>query len=173
MSYTSLLGVTPNKRPQVLAEFHNSHGWSPSIWQRLIDYRFGFDGYIFTGPWLDRLWRDIEERPEWEQAPLVLTFDTGVIPSSASRWAAEMLEEFDQRLPAPLSHVNHVPAVAQILHAAPPDTPWVGIWGTSVTDNPFDPWNEDADDLGSGIPITEMYVLERHRGLIASSTSHT
>lgn len=75
------------------------------------------------------------------------------------------MEEFERRLPAPAAHVNHVPAVIELLRAGP-EVPFFGMWGTSVSENPFDPWDDDADDHGSGIPLEEMYVLERHRGFL-------
>ncbi|HEV2928877.1 MAG TPA: hypothetical protein VGW74_09300 [Propionibacteriaceae bacterium] len=168
---TSTITDGLNRRPVALAEFRNAHGWSPSIWHRLLANR-GFKGYIFDGgPYLDRLWQSIEELPEWQQAPLVLTFDTGVVPHQAFEWAADNLDEFDARLPADDGHVNHVPAMAELLRSGV-EAPLFGVWGTSVTENPFDPWDEEADDYGSGIYLwpgdgdTQMYVLERHRHLL-------
>lgn len=158
MSYSTALGVIPNRRPIKLAELRNAWGWSPSIWGRL-----GVD--IGDNPGLDRLWRQIESLPPWQQTPLVLTFDTGVIPAPAFAAAAEELDEFDRRLPAPEGQANHVPAVADLLRSLP-EVPLFGMWGTSVTDNPFDPWDEAADDYGSGIPLAEMYLLGRHRPLL-------
>lgn len=168
MSYSTALGVVPGQRPIQLAELRNAHGWSASIWTRLLKANYGFDGYPFHGEGerlMDRLWQSIEEVPEWQQAALVLTFDTGVIPFQAYGWAAEQLEEFERRLPAKPDHVNHVPAVAELLRSLP-EVPLFGVYGTSVSENPFDPWDDDADAPGSGIPLSDMYVLERHRDLV-------
>lgn len=175
MSSTTVLGVTPNVRPVTLAEYRNGHGWSPSIWMRLAAHLYGFDGYLFGHEGdriLDRLWQQIEELEEWQQAPLVLTFDTGVIPFQAFEWAADQLEEFERRLPAPEGHVNHVPPVAELFRTCP-EVPLIGIWGTSVSENPFDPWDYENDQPGSGIPLWGvygepggMYVLELHRHLL-------
>ncbi len=165
MSYSTALGITPNQRPIALAEFRNGHGWSPSIWGRLLRH-MGYDEYWMTNDkGLDALWQAVETLPEWQQAPLVLTFDTGVIPWQAFGWAVEQMEEFERRLPAPSTHVNHVPAVIELLRAGP-EVPLFGMWGTSVSENPFDPWDEDADEPGSGIPLAEMYLLERHRSMV-------
>jgi hypothetical protein len=163
MSSTTILAVTPERRPMDLVELRNSHGWSPSIWRRLLRARGWTGGYIFEddGP-LDDLWQSIDTMPEWQQAPLVLTFDVGVIPWQAFEWAAEMLDEFERRLPANPDHVNHVPTVAALLKTKP-EAPLIGAWGTSVTENPFDPWDEAADEPGSGLPLTEMFVLRQHR----------
>jgi hypothetical protein len=120
------------------------------------------EDWILDDAGLILLWKAIESLPEWQQAPLVLTFDTGVIPFWGYEWAAEMLDEFDRRLPAPRDHVNHVPAVADLLRAGP-EAPFVGVWVSSVSDNPFNPWDSDNDKPGSGIPIGEMYLLEQHR----------
>src|SRR5690606_31590490 len=102
MSSTTALGITPGQRPVSLAEFRNSHGWAPSIWNRLVKAIYGFDGYLFHGEgeaFLNRLWREIETLPAWQQVPLVLTFDTGVIPWQKYEWAAGMLDEFEARAP--------------------------------------------------------------------------
>lgn len=166
MSTTTALAVTPNRRPATLATFHNGHGWSPSIWSRLLAYRGITEHWLFNDAALTALWNDIEELPEWQQAALVLTFDTGVIPHQAFTWAAAQLDEFEARLPSPTNHVNHVPAISSLLKDQP-ETPLFGVWGTSVSENPFDPWDGQADKPGSGIPLYGgMYALERHRHLL-------
>lgn len=169
MSTTTALGIVPGRRPIELAEYRNGHGWSPSIWKRLVKHLYGFDGYLFHGEGeahLDRLWREIEDLPEWVQAPLVLTFDTGVIPGQAYTWGADMLNEFERRLPAPSGHANHVPAVAALLRSVP-EVPLLGMHGTSVAENPFDPWDEEADAPGSGIGLDALYVLPQHQPFVA------
>lgn len=166
MSTTTALAVTPNRRPQELAEFRNGHGWAPSIWDRLLANRGVTEHWMSNDRALTALWNDIEHLPEWQQAPLVLTFDTGVVPHQAFDWAAAQLDEFERRLPAPNGHANHIPAMAELLRTNP-ETPLVGVWGTSCAENPFDPWDEEADAPGCGIPLYGgMYVLERHRDLL-------
>lgn len=167
MSRTTVLGVTPGRRPTDLLELSNGHGWSPSIWNRLVKHLYGYEGYLFAGKGekhLDRLWQEIEDQPEWVQAANVLTFDTGVIPGQAYLWAADVLDEFDRRLPSPSTHVNHVPAVAALFRSLP-EVPLIGVHGTSVSENPFDPWDEETDAPGNGISLGQMYLLERHRPL--------
>lgn len=166
MSYSTALAITPNRRPISLAEFRNGHGWSPSIWSRLLTHRGVTESWMFADAALDALWKEIEILPEWQQAPLVLTFDTGVIPFTEYEWAADQLDEFERRLPANPDHVNHVPSVAALLRSKP-EAPLFGMYGTSVSENPFDPWDYDADDSGYGIPLDEMYVLERHRHVLS------
>jgi hypothetical protein len=131
---------------------------------------------LFDNAGLHQLWVDIEMLPEWQQVPLVLTFDTGVIPWQAYAEAAEHLDEFEARLPAPEGHANHVPAMADLLRSGP-EVPLFGVYGTSVSENPFDPreYHEDdectedgyCDGHGSGIGVSDMYVLERHRHFLA------
>lgn len=163
MSRTIVLGVAPDRRPVALAELQNSHGWAPSIWRRLIAHRgLGTGGYLFDDPGLTVLWESIESLTEWEQAALILTFDVGVVPFSAFEWAADGLDEFDQRLPANEGQVNHVPVVARLLRTKP-EVPFIGVYGTSVSHNPFDPWDAEVEDYGSGVPLSAMYLLERHR----------
>ena len=164
MSSSTALGITPDRRPVDLAEFRNGHGWSPSIWTRLVRHNGFGDDYMSWGPGpdpVDELWKVTEELPEWQQAALVLTFDTGVIPFQAFDWAVDGLREFESKLPANPLHVNHVPAMADLI-ATHPEVPMFGVWGTSVSENPFDPWDHDADDSGSGIPLSEIYLLPLH-----------
>lgn len=162
MSFSTVLGVVPDRRPVALAEFRNSHGWAPSIWRRLLAEHGEPVDWFLNDAGLTRLWQAIESLPEWQQVPLVLTFDTGVIPFQEFERAAYHLEQFDRLLPAPVHHVNHVRDMVELLRTNP-EVPLIGVWGTSVTDNPFDPWDDEADDYGSGIPASEMYMLERHR----------
>jgi len=168
MSRSYALGVVPDQRPFKLAEYSNGWGWSPSIWDRAVKHVYGYEGYLMHGEgekYLDRLWAEIEDLPEWVQIPVVLTFDTGVIPGQAYLSAADALDEFERRLPSPENHVNHVPAVATLLRSQP-EVPLFGMWGTTVSDNPFDPYNPETDDYDSGIPLSKMYALKQHRAVI-------
>lgn len=166
MSSTTFLGVVPDRRPVDLLEVRNGHGWSPSIWRRLLEHRnwgtWPSAMYDDTDKSLDRLWRAVEELEEWEQAPLVLTFDTGVVPCTAFEWCADQLEEFERRCPERPGYVNHVPAAAELLRSGI-EVPLFGVHGTSVSENPFNPWDFETDTPGRGIPLADMYVLERHR----------
>lgn len=165
MSRATIVGVVPDRRPVTLLELPNAWGWAPSIWDRLTGRRLSTAA---DGPVLDRLWKGIEDDPPWRQIPNVLTFDTGVIPFGAFLEAADELDEFERRLPAPAGHVNHVPAVADLLRTQP-EVPLIGVWGTSVTENPFDPWDTEADDYGNGLPASKLYMLPRHRPLAPPS----
>lgn len=167
MSYSMVLAVMPDKRPQGLQELRNAHGWGPSIWRRLLRAHGLNESWIIDDGGLNQLWKSIEKLPEWQQTALVLTFDTGVIPWQAFESAAAELEEFDKQLPADPGTVNHIPAVVELLRSKP-ETAFIGIWGTSVTQNPFDgDWDEENDEPGNGIPLSDMYILERHKKLVA------
>ncbi len=172
MSRSTALGVTPDQRPVHLAEFRNAYGLAPSIWPRLLTAN-GLDpewmkwtGRDVESGDLEKLWRMIDDLPDWQQVPLLLTFDTGVIPADAFAWAADQLDEFDRRCPRDPGKVDHVPAIAQLLRNYVRDGfhwPYFGMWGTSVSENPFDPWDDEADAEGNGIPLEAMYLLARHR----------
>lgn len=164
MSRAEVLGVIPDRRPTLLVELRNAHRWSPMIWKRLLIDRGEDPNWWTNDKPLDELWNDIDTLPEWQQAPLILTFDVGVIPWQAYEWAAEMIDEFDAKAP-PVDYPTHCPTVADLLRSKP-EVPLIGVYGTSVTDNPFDPWDEQADAPGNGLALDEMYVLERHRHLI-------
>lgn len=166
MSHTTVLAVAPDRRPASIAVFRNAFGWSASIWSRL--HLVHHPEVTSRHAWISdeismvRLWRNVEDLPAWQQVPLVLTFDTGVIPAQEFEWAADQLEEFEQRLPEPPERANHVPAMIELLRSRP-ETPFIGMWGTSVAENCFDPWDEENDCPGSGISMEQMYLLERHR----------
>lgn len=172
MSRSTALGITPNERPVDLAEFGNGSGWSPSIWDRLLKAHGHESNWFSNDAGLNQLWKDVESLPEWQQIPLVLTFDTGVLPFQVYAMAAELLDEFEARLPEREGYSNHVPAVADLLRSGP-EVPLFGMWGTSVSENPFDPWDGEADAPGSGISLADMYLLEQHRGLVASTGDPT
>lgn len=168
MSRTTALGVIPNEESVVLSEFKNSHGWASSIWSRLLKTVYGFEGSWFFdegNELLHQMWDEIETLEDWQQVPLVLTFDTGVIPCQAYGWATEMLDEFEAKAPERPEYVNHVPAVADLLRTQP-ECPLFGVYGTSVSTNPFEQYNEDSDET-KGIPVSEMYVLNCHKDLFA------
>jgi hypothetical protein len=163
MSYLSALAVVPDRRPSGLAEFRNAHGWHPSIWDRLCRHH-GLGSWFNDGP-LKRLWRSINTLPDWQQVPLILTFDTGVIPMPAFGESADLLDEFERRLPSNPDWVNHVPAMAELLRSCP-ETPLFGV--VSSHGNCFEVWpDEDEDDpVPVGIPLAKMAVLGRHREIV-------
>lgn len=163
MSYSTVLAIAPGRSPAHLLELRNSHGWAPSIWNRLLHYHNEPESWFRDESALRGLCDGIDHLPEWQQAPLILTFDLGVIPGTACEWAADQLEKFDFFCPAPAGYVNHVPAVVGLLRTNPEGAPFIGVWVTSVTDNPFDPWDYEADEPGKGVPLRDMYLLERHR----------
>lgn len=167
MSSTIPCGVTPDREPLELARWHNSWGWAARIWQSLVG-----DGWLSNDAGLNALWQNIESLPEWQQAPVVLTFDTGVIPYFAYEWTALQLEEFDHRMPAKEGHVNHIPAAIELFRSLP-EVPLIGIHGTTVSENPFDPWDAEKDAPSGGIPLDAMYVLERHRDQLYASMARS
>lgn len=162
MSSSTVLAVAPNRRPSALLVLRNSHGWAPSIWRRILVSTGQSEAWWANDGPLLGLWGVIDELPEWQQAPLVLTFDAGVIPYQRYEWAAEQLVEFDRRLPSADGHINHLPEVANLFRSNP-ETPFVGVHGTSVSQNPFDPWDEESDAPGHGLPLDALYILRQHR----------
>ncbi len=164
MSRATILALAPGRLPATLVEYRNPWGWSPSIWRRLLG-----DDWLGRDADLAALWQSIESLPEWQQVPLLMTFDTGVIPWQRYAFAADMVEEFERRLPAAEGQANHLPNFAALLRSAP-ECPYIGAWGTSVTDNPFTVWRGD-DDTGRYEPVLpcEWYLLERWREFAPSS----
>lgn len=156
MSSTTVLGLAPGHEPVHLLELSNASGWGSSIWNRIAGGGWLNDLAVLC-EWFDR----IETLPLWQQIPLLLTADTGVVPAEYAIEAADALDEFDRRCPAPAGHVNHVPTAAALLREQP-EVPYIGVWVTSVSCNPF--WTYD-EELGESIPTPEdeWHMLERHR----------
>lgn len=168
MSYASVLAVVPDRRPVELAEFRNGHGWHPSIWDRLVGHHWpglGWPSSMFDMDPVEQLGHRIDTLPEWQQVPLLLTFDTGVIPMPVFEHAADLLDEFDRRLPSNPNWVNHVPAVAELLRSGL-ETPLLGV--VSSHGNSFEVWSDDEDAEPVGIPLGKMVVLPQHREIVWS-----
>lgn len=164
MSYTTLLGWTPEQAPVHLAELSNSRAWALSVWNRMLGAR-GVDLYgPQYDPALDELWASIETLDECEQAALILTFDTGIIPRSEAIWCADGLAEFENRLPTPENQLSHVKSMEELLRKEwPVEFPFFACWATSIVENPFQPWPDNDDDDYGTIGITQIYPLKRHR----------
>jgi len=146
MSYTTIIHVYPNDKIESGKELSNSHGSAPFVWNLLCQKYCGTKPYgYFTGRALDRLcprYRD-QSVPLAHRAVLAMTFDFSYVAkkdyAQAAQHIREFLEEFKDN-----THVNHWPWIAS-MYEANPNVPGIGIYHTSVSENPYMKWDESLE----------------------------
>lgn len=164
MSHSTILHIWPGKRIRYGQELRNSHGSAPVIWNALAQKYCGARpfGYFEV---LDRLWPLYKDPslPIAHRAVLMMTFDTAYVLRKDYARAATDIRQFLQDFPQATGYVNHWPTIAD-LYESDPKIPAIGIYQTSVSENPFkdhrgrNRWSQTYsiyDELGGPIPHPE------------------
>lgn len=154
MSRSTVYGLWPNTTKRVeLVEFHNSWGMAPVIWNAMAQRYLGTPphGFMFR---VEELWpmHERADLPLYHRALLRMTFDTRYIADADRSRAAGDIHHWllDFRPLIDIAAVNHWPTLAELLRADRDDPPpAIGIWHTSVSDNPWDgPYDPNTEERG-------------------------
>lgn len=151
MSYSTVYGLWPNDVKRIkLAEFRNSWGMAPVVWNAMAQRHLGAAPHTWSQV-SDVLWtlHEREDVPLAARAMLRMTFDHCYILATDVRRAIDDIAIFlhayrDVIDPA---GANHWPAYANVLVTQWTDgPPAFGVHHTSVSENPWDgPYDEATD----------------------------
>lgn len=153
MSRTTVKGIYPGEKTTNVMELRNSHGSAPPVWEAMAErYLNVTKSYDHPNPgWMqlnDTLW-DLWKRhniPVEHRMVFMLTFDRAYVAKKDYARMAEAIRKFLVDFPPKEGCVNHWQALYN-LFVSDPDIPGVGLYCTSVSDDPFNgEWNKEKED---------------------------
>lgn len=152
MSRTTTIAVYPGERTEEIEEYSNSWGSAPPVWEAMAREYLGvtksYDigkGWMELGDKLWDLWKDPRVKME-HRLVFMLTFDRAYIGKANYKRMADAIRVYLKDFPVPGTHSNHWPVFAELFDSNP-EYPGVGLYCTSVSENPFHgEWNEDKED---------------------------
>ena len=159
MSVSTLVGIRESGEHCYALELRNSWGSAPLVWNALAmkylgkgDYQ-GLDCVEDIVPALNDA-----DAPRHHCILMALTFNRCVVTRKDFSEVAEAIDEFLVDFPVPGDRVNHWPTIARFFRET--DEEAVGIWHTSVSESPYDVWDEDMDE-STPVPIGGLFdVIE-------------
>ena len=165
MSYTTIKALWPGEKHEDYKELRNSHGSGPAIWDAMCQkYLGGGKSWLFEN-W-DHLWALWKNKtiPTHHRAVLMMTFDRAYVTKKDYPRAASGIRQFLKDFPPNPEYVNHWSEIAD-LYELDPDIPAIGLYCTSVSDDPFEgEWNEETEKYDQ-IDWSKCYDL--YKGLDA------
>jgi len=151
MSRTTIIEVHPHEKCVIHSELHNSWGSAPHVWRAL------FKRYVAPNhPWehymsksdysrLWPLWKELSI-PKNYRAVLMFTYDRAYIAKKDYARMANAIGTYLETFPISSKYVNHWPTLKSLFESNP-DIPGLGLWCTSVAENPFlGNWNDEIED---------------------------
>jgi|GEM_PF-921461 len=153
MSYTTIKAIYPNDRTEDLTEMRNSHGSAPPVWEAMAGrylgvteaYSYPQKGWMQLGDELWNLWKRTDI-PEAHRLVFMLTFDRAYVARKDYARMAAAIHTFLHDFPPKPGCVNHWEVIAHLLESNP-DIPGIGLYCTSVSEDPFaGVWNEEKED---------------------------
>lgn len=147
MSRTTIIHVYPNEKIECGEELHNSWGSAPYVWDFLIKRYIDSAGNMMYEKYTKILWGMWKDKnvPLHQRAVLMMTFDRAYVLKKDYDRASKDIHLFLSDYNNP-EVVNHWPRLSEIFDSNP-DVPAIGLWCTSVSDNPFSGgWDEDKDE---------------------------
>jgi hypothetical protein len=149
MSSTTVISVWPGEKSEEMEELSNGWGSGPVVWNDMAMRYLGASCYGYISV-IDKIW-PLPKRmdiPEHNRAVLAMTFDNMIVVRDDYARAARCIRQYLSDFPVDENHVNHWPRIAEVFESTP-DSPAIGLWLTSVCENPFiGEWDEDANDYG-------------------------
>lgn len=148
MSYTTIVYIYPNEKIECGEELRNSWGSAPVVWDSLSQKYLGKDPHRYMSEDMKSLWNLWKNTniPVSHRAVLMMTFDKAYVGQENYKRAIADIKQFLKDFPQPSDCVNHWPTIAHWMKMHP-EIPGMGLWCTSVSENPFDgPWNEDKEE---------------------------
>lgn len=144
-----------------MIEYGNAWGGAPRIWDALFD-RYIKDpnvpyDYIFSDSNSKKLWAlaDRKDLSDAERASLLFTFDHAYVCKSEFKALSQHLREFNSMYPVD-GRSNHLPAWVDFLDSCEADA--VGLWATSVSENPWATWNSETEESDPK-PLSEGWSI--------------
>ena len=148
MSCTTILSVSAGKSPEDIKELQNSHGSAPVVWNELCKKYFGTEDHSYMGH-ISRLWPLYKDQtvPQHHRSVLMMTYDRAYVSKKHFQQASDDIRKFLKDFPPNERYVNHWREIAEIYDAPDQGCENIGLYCTSVSDNPFlGYWNEEKDD---------------------------
>lgn len=162
MSRTTVLKLNDVGDHEAMAVYANSWGGAPVAWTALAD-AYMPDGFSVLGAMAsvkDEFWA-IWKNPlaqKYDRAVMMMTFDRVYIGKENFRRAAQDIRTFlSVHRVSVAGRVNHWPAIADLLESGT-DAEAIGFWHTSVSENPFEQWDDEREEYDP-IPLSECWEL--------------
>lgn len=151
MGYCQIIPFTDGM-PQAGIEFRNPWRGAPMVWETLYD-KYLKNPQVSYDSWLTSyrkdegraLW-DLAKRddlPRFERAVHAFTFDLAYIANEHFEQFATDLREFERRYP--VEYPTHLSAWANLIDSMENEA--VGLYGTSVSENPWNKYDEEKDAM--------------------------
>lgn len=147
MSCTTIIAVWPGEKTEEIEELSNAWGSGPIIWGDMCER------YLPGGTRHSYMDRDAElwplanrlDIPYHHRAVLAMTYDRMFVKREHYAQAAQCIRQYLAEFHSEEKYVNHWPHIAELFESNP-DYPAIGLWLTSVCENPFHgEWDEDAE----------------------------
>ena len=145
MSYSTVIHIWPGEKIEDGEELRNGHGTGSVCWDAIAKEYISpnFSIYLDSEK-LWPIWKD-QNVPEHVRAALMLTYDRAYVLKKDYGRMAEDLKKFNADFPMH-DKMNHWPKLEE-LFKSDPDIPAIGLYCTSIGDNPFEgEFNEEKDE---------------------------
>lgn len=155
MSYCALKFVNPNNIVETEQEFGNAWGFQPAVWSHIGEKYCGDANIAFTMAMKSpeeqqKLFWGLVKDPRLEnheRMVLGFTYDNAILEREHFERMAGYLEKFqDERKEKNPECWGHFYAIAKALREAPAEVKGACLHGTSVTEDPWAPFDEEKEE---------------------------
>lgn len=137
MSHASVIAFWPGERNEILREIADAQRLAWLLWESFSRRYLGVPLHELESK--QPLW-DLWKRPDIPKSyrrALLMTYDEATIAAQDYAQAVEDIRTLANDFPHLAGAGSAWEDVALALEAGPP-SPWVGLWVTSICDNPFE-----------------------------------